>query len=317
MAHIFSAIALLIIMWAQTNNFFPLSGIIPQPVGWEYMARGHLTNIVIFYSVIVFFKQNRTLYHCIPAAVGLIAGVLLLSNIYGYYIQQGLQCLLLSIVGHFSYQFYKLIPRYSYQLKILFSMSACYHIGTLCLHAFLMIFFTPVAHPNPLTPSLKVHVGLFWWTPLISMILLCCWNIYYYHSRKAAKNFDPNQSYIIHFLPLKDGVRTWLCFLFSMLPIPHYAVYGFHERKQEWGIWKYSKKENGLVFHPLSSGKLDKLFKWGLVLICEPVKIINRLDPLVGKVPYNIWTGDTCHKLAKYIKGELPFDDTWFKIARS
>ena len=316
MTQIFSAIALLIIMWAQTNNFFPLSGIIPQAVGWEYMAKGHMTNIIICHSFIVFFKKNRTLHHCIPAAIGLIAGCLLLSNIYSYYIQQILQCLLLSIVGHFSYQFYKLIPRYSYQLKILFSMSACYHIGTLCLHVFLMIFFTPVAHPNPLTPSLKVHVGLFWWTPLISIICLCCWNLYCHHSRKAAKNFDPNQSYIIHFLPLKDGVRTWLIFIFSMLPIPHYAVYGFHEIKQEWGVWKFSKKENGLVFYPLSSGKLDSLFRRGLILICEPVKIRHRLEPLEGNVPYNIWTGDTCHKLVKYIKGELLFDDSWFKIAR-
>jgi len=295
----------------NANGGHAVFGIIPQPVGWEYMARGHFVNIAFFYGIIVVMEKKLFFKEYLLTFVGLSLCLMLFFNKFGYYIQQAIQCCLLIIVGYMSYRLYHKINKYSFQLKIIFAIMSCYHIVSAGLHCFLMIFFTPAAHNSPLVTLLQGYVGLWWLCPFVLTMLYSAYMIYSLSRHKAMNKFNPGQSYIIHFLPMRDGIRTWAAFLYpyqrfikSLSPFPHYAVYDFHQTRKEWGLWKFSKKGNGLVFHPISSGKLDRLFKRGLVLICEPVQIVNRLESLEGKVKYSLLAGDHCHRLVLYVKGE-------------
>ena len=42
----------------NANGCHAVFGIIPQPVGWEYMARGHFVNIAFFYGIIVVMEKK-------------------------------------------------------------------------------------------------------------------------------------------------------------------------------------------------------------------------------------------------------------------
>jgi len=298
----------------NTTGFFSLLPFVSHARGWELSAIGHITNICAFYLITT--KKNQKAW---PIVCALLIGHLLYKNWFGYYGQTALQNIIMCIVVYLAWRSYNTVNKFNYYAKMLSGVLFLNHLTGYVIHTCYILFCTPQPHSDPLQSVLYQLTGIpdSWLYMTLGVLIL--FNAYHFHTypKVAAKDFDPKKSHVLHFLPMHDGARTWLIFLFSMLPIPHYAVYGFHEIRLEWGIWKYSKKENGLVFHPLSSGKLDSLFRRGLILICEPVKIRHRLEPLEGNVPYNIWTGETCHKLAKYIKGELPFDDKWFKIARS
>ena len=296
------------------SGFLALLPFVSQFYGWQLVAISNLTLCCIFY-----ITADTKTHDALLIIFSLLVGHIMYRNWFGYYGQMTIQNLLLASVVYFSWLSYRTTPKYNYYAKMLSGVLCLQHLINYCINTSVLVFCTPQAHSDPLQLMLYKSTGISYNIVFGTLLGLILMNAYLFHHypRIAAKDFDPKKSHVLHFLPMHDGARTWLIFLFSMLPIPHYAVYGFHEIRLEWGIWKYSKKENGLVFHPLSSGKLDSLFRRGLILICEPVKIRHRLEPLEGNVPYNIWTGETCHKLAKYIKGELPFDDKWFKIARS
>lgn len=284
----------------NANGFHYINEAIVQKAGWEYMARGHLANFLIFYGGLI-LKSRLSKIQYVLLLSGITACTVMMFNVFGYWGQQSLQVIILCSAGYASFDFYKTIPRYSYQLKVIFAFQACYHIGAAILHICLLIFFPPVAHTNTLQPFLKIYISKGWIIPSIILGIWCIWRVFNLTKKKAEETFNPDEDYIIHFLPMKDGVITWVAFLFSIVPIPHYAIWDGSEQI----LYKFSKQENGLVAY--KKIKLNWLFKNGLVLICEPVYLKNRLAPLVGKVKYT-WYKDNCWKMVKYAKGEI---DTW------
>jgi hypothetical protein len=298
MASIFATCLLVLITYLLSGAFVTVWSALPQTVGWGLMALGDSTNIVIFYVLITYKNKTNQIHQIVSLFIGIICCFMMWTNYFGYYGQMVLQNIVLLTIGTFAYQFYKAAPRHSYQIKVLSAVQAFYHCWSWLLNGIYLIFFTPEAHDNPLTLNItKIGVGT--WTPIIIISLLGFLSLYRLYVAKAHEHFNPNEDYILHFLPLKDGLRTYFAFLFAMLPIPHYAIWDGTEKT----LYKFSQKENGLVAH--NHVKLDGLFKRGLILICEPVQLKNRLKPLVGKVEYCWWKGETCWKMVRYVKGEI------------
>jgi hypothetical protein len=291
----------------NVSGYFTLMSFTSQAHGWQLTTIRHVTVCCVFYLVTA--KNHQRLW---PILCALLTGLTLHNNWFSYYGQTSLQNILLGFIVYFSWHSYHTIDKFNYYARMLGGVLFFNNLTGYVVHTWFVLFANLKPHNNPLRSVLHQLTGIsdIWLYITFGFLILVNAYHFYTYPKIAERDFNPDNAYILHFLPMTDGIRTWLIFLFSMLPIPHYAIY------YEGNLWKFSKKEGGLVRHPIINGKLDKLFKWGLILICEPVQIINRLEPLEGKLRYSILTGDTCLKLAGYVKGELPFNDKWVKIAR-
>ena len=272
----------------------------PQALGWQLSAIGHLSNVVLFSTGSLFWHQKTVPYILFHTCALCICVAFFFLMYYGvsYTGQIICQNLLMAMTAFYAFTFYLKIPKPRYYPKLIIAGIAANAFVSWMINNAFIIFIGIHPHNEPLRP-ISERFFSFSYSWIVFGIFIIVSLSSYYRAIKTAQ-FDPTQSYIIHFLPMGDGIRTWFAFLFAMIPIPHYAIY------YDGNLWKGSqhpdRKKKVFTCYPSAEKIVQRLLKSGLILILEPVAIIHRLEDLEEMPDYHMLFNN-CHHGAKYVKG--------------